>query len=134
MITPPAIDNAFALSLAEDETLSALPVFTGQSGSTMPPVSFLLVACGQLSGASPSFVNAEIVFQLDSPALPDDAAALGTHQTQAAALLAFCSDREALAEGFSEITLLGRYVMQTEHRTQEDRWIFEVVVRCGFSL
>lgn len=131
-MTSADIDAAFSAILVEITELAGLSTYLGTSPETLSQSANLIISTGPLKTVAGPFSTAEVSAILDSPALPQD---LSTHNTRAAALLSGLSDKAALLEDFTSAAcnLIGTHVDRTEQRTQDERWIFEVVLVVGVT-
>ena len=131
-MTPADIDAALQPILAALEELAGVTYYLGTSPESLSQSANLIIACGPLTTVAGPFSVCEISVILDSPALPGD---LATHNTRAAAIRAALADKASLQEDFDSeaCELVGTHLARADQRTQDDRWIFEVIVGAGFT-
>ena len=131
-MTPADIDAAFQPILAALEELEGVSIYLGTSPEGLGQSANLIIATGTLTTVAGPFATCEISLILDSPALPGD---LATHNTRAAAIRAALADKAQLLEDFTSeaCELVGTHLARRDQRTQDDRWIFEVVLGAGFT-
>lgn len=131
-MTSADIDAAFQTILAELTELSGVETFLGASPETLSHAANLIIATGPLTTVAGPFATAEISVILDSPALPAD---IATHNSRASAIRSALADKAQLLEDFTSeaCNLVGTHLARSDQRTQDARWIFEVVLAAGFT-